>query len=223
MSPALRGPALDRRRARRPRSAAPRARWSTSSGGTSASAHGTSSVVQSATSTFGCTVDGGGEAERSVVGGLGQRRSRTAGCGDRAGCASPAAAFRNQPLDVALDRLGVQPLLADARDEHLPRHLALAEAGDLDARGEVGGRVLDGVLDVVRRHVDRQADLVLGELLDAHGHGGHRSRAHHGLTAEGISAGGGTRTPKGLAPHRDLNSAETGHPMPAPLGLSRVG
>jgi hypothetical protein len=50
---------------------------------------------------------------------------------------------------VALDRLRHQALAADALDEHLARHLALAEAGDLDARGQVGRRMLDGVMHVV--------------------------------------------------------------------------
>jgi hypothetical protein len=72
---------------------------------------------------------------------------------------------------VALDRLGVEPLLADPGDEHLHRHLPLAETGDLDADGEVGSRVLDRMLDVVARNVDRQANLVLGQLLNASGHG----------------------------------------------------
>ena len=68
--------------------------------------------------------------------------------------------------DVALDRLAVDPLAAEARDEHLHRHLALAEAGDLDGLGEIGGGVVDRVLDVVPRDVDRQADAVALELLD---------------------------------------------------------
>ena len=68
--------------------------------------------------------------------------------------------------DVARYRLAHQPLLADAGDEHLHRHLALAKAGDLDARREVGGRVLDGVLEVVPGHGDGQANPVLGQLLD---------------------------------------------------------
>ena len=77
----------------------------------------------------------------------------------RRGVPEPAA-------DVALDRLGHQALLADPLQEHLPRHLALAEAGDLDALREVGGGVLDGVVDVVRRHLDGQPDAVLGQLFD---------------------------------------------------------
>jgi len=68
--------------------------------------------------------------------------------------------------DVAVDRLCHQPVPADPLEQHLAGHLALAETGDLDARREVGGRVLDRVVHVVRRHLDRQPDAVLGELLD---------------------------------------------------------
>ena len=50
------------------------------------------------------------------------------------------------------------------------RHLALAEAGDLDALGEVGGRVLDGVVDVRAGDIDREPDLVLRQLLDLGAH-----------------------------------------------------
>jgi hypothetical protein len=67
---------------------------------------------------------------------------------------------------VALHRLAHQPLAADALEEHLPRHLALAEAGDLDALGEIVGGVLDRVVDVVGRHLDGQPDPVLRKLLD---------------------------------------------------------
>ena len=77
----------------------------------------------------------------------------------RGGVPEPAA-------DVALDRLGHEPVLADALQQHLPRHLALAEARDLDALREIVGRVLDGVVDVVRRHLDRQPDAIVRQLLD---------------------------------------------------------
>ena len=59
---------------------------------------------------------------------------------------------------MALDRLGHEALLADALQQHLARHLALAEAGDLDALREIGGGVLDGVVHVMRRHLHRQPD-----------------------------------------------------------------
>ena len=87
----------------------------------------------------------------------------------RRGVPEPAA-------DVALDRLGHQPLAADALHEHLARHLALAEARDLDALREVVGRVLDGVVHVVRRHLHRQPDAVLRQLLDLGLHAVHSSR-----------------------------------------------
>ena len=67
---------------------------------------------------------------------------------------------------MALDRLGHQALAADLLHEHLLRHLALAEAGDLDALGEVGRRVLDRVVHVVRRHLHRQPNAVFREFLD---------------------------------------------------------
>ena len=73
--------------------------------------------------------------------------------------------------DVALDRLGVETLLPDALDQDRPRHLALAEARDARRRGEVVGCVLDGVVHVVRRHLDRELDLVVCELFDRLGIG----------------------------------------------------
>jgi hypothetical protein len=73
---------------------------------------------------------------------------------------------------VALDRLAEDALLPDPGDEHLLRHLALAEPVDLDGGGEVGRGVLDRVLELVRRHVDREANFVVGELFDACSHQG---------------------------------------------------
>src|SRR5204862_4544453 len=67
--------------------------------------------------------------------------------------------------DVALHRLGVQALLADPLDQERHRHLALAEAGDPDAGGEIVGGMLDRVVDVVRRHLDGELDLVVADLL----------------------------------------------------------
>ena len=75
--------------------------------------------------------------------------------------------------DVAVDRLLVDALAADALHEERHRHLPLAEARDPDRAGEVGGGVLDGVVDVVRRDVDGQLDLVVRELLDLGRHRGH--------------------------------------------------
>ena len=80
--------------------------------------------------------------------------------------------------DVAVDRLGVDPLLAEPLDEDRLRHLALAETGDLDGGGEVVRRVLDRVVDVVRGDVDRQPNRVVLELLD----GGR----HPAIQAEGV-------------------------------------
>ena len=133
-------------------------------------------------------VDGGGEAEVLFCV-LGQPVV-VLGPGDRPNF-RPGERVPEPAVDVAVDRLRVQTLLADPRDEHLHRHLPLAEPRHLRARGEVGGCVLDRVLDVVTRDVDRQANLVLGQLLDAHGHGGIVAVGTW-ATAEGISAGGGT-------------------------------
>ena len=72
--------------------------------------------------------------------------------------------------DVRLDRLDPDPVLADLRDEHRHRHLPLPEPGDLDRLREVVDCVLDRVLEVVRRHVHRQADAVLAELFHLSGH-----------------------------------------------------
>ena len=54
--------------------------------------------------------------------------------------------------------------------------LPLRKPGILTLLGEVGRRVLDRVLDVVPRDLDRQPDAVLRELLDRgrrRGHDGH--------------------------------------------------
>ena len=68
--------------------------------------------------------------------------------------------------DVAVDRLRVQALLADALLEHRQRHLALAEARNLDGLGEVGRGMLDGVLDVGAGDLDGQPNLAVTELFD---------------------------------------------------------
>ena len=87
----------------------------------------------------------------------------------RGGIPEPAA-------DVAGDRLVHHPLLAHPRDEHLRRHLAFAEAGDLDRLGQVGSGVLDRMLEVVTRYLDREANLVFGKPLDRRVHAGHSTR-----------------------------------------------
>ena len=79
------------------------------------------------------------------------------------------AAFQNQP-EMWLSTASVKRRSFDALQEHLARHLPLAEARHLDALGEILGCVLDGVVDVVRRHLDRELDLVLRELFDRLGH-----------------------------------------------------
>ena len=78
--------------------------------------------------------------------------------------------------DVALDRLRHQPFATDALQEHLARHLPLAEARHLDALREILGCVLDGVVDVVRRNLDLQPHTVLRQLLDLGLHAVHSSR-----------------------------------------------
>ena len=98
-------------------------------------------------------------------------------------------------FDVALDRLRVEPFLPDPRDEHLHRHLPFAEAGDLDRRREIGGRVLDRVLDVVTRDVDGQANLVLGQLL-------HACRHTWRIVAMGLWAAVAVMRARGLEPPR---------------------
>ena len=139
---------------------------STSSCGTSGSANGTSSCDQSA-GRLRLHGDGGGELE---VGVLGARQLVVVlGRGDRAdvrrrgGVHEPAA-------DVALDRLGEDALAADPGLEHLRSDLALAEARHLDRLGEIVCRVLDRVLEVGLRNVDRQPDLVVGKLFDLRRH-----------------------------------------------------
>ena len=51
-------------------------------------------------------------------------------------------------------------------EQHLLRDVAGAEAGNLDPVGEVVRRVLDRVLHLARRDLDRQADAVAVELLE---------------------------------------------------------
>jgi hypothetical protein len=86
---------------------------------------------------------------------------------------------------VALDRLGEDPLAADARLQHLRGHLALAEAGHLDGLGQIMGRVLDRMPEIGLRNLDRQPDLVVGQLLDL----GRHDPAHSSKGAP--PAGGG--------------------------------
>ena len=77
----------------------------------------------------------------------------------RRGAPEPAA-------DVALDRLGVDALAAEPRDEDGPRHLPRTEAGHLDALREIGERVLDGVVHGRGGNVDGEPYTVVAQLLD---------------------------------------------------------
>ena len=84
-----------------------------------------------------------------------------------------AVAVRRAPepaADVTVDRLGVDALLAESRHEHRLRDLSLPEAGDLHALGEVRHRVIDGVLHLIRRDVDRQPHAILAETLHCRRH-----------------------------------------------------
>src|SRR5579885_944 len=95
-------------------------------------------------------------ARRQLVGVLGRAGRPHARARD--GAPEPVA-------DVRVDGLAVDAPAADLRDEHLRRHLALAEARHLHVRGQVARRVLDRVVDVVGRDLDRQPDPVALELL----------------------------------------------------------
>ena len=105
----------------------------------------------------------GREVERLVVGrrhvvrelGLRDGPDPRVGCGVQ----EPAA-------DVALDCLREDPVAAEPRHQDLSGNLALAEARDLRRLGEIGGGVLDRVLDVGARHLHLEADSAVGKLLD---------------------------------------------------------
>ena len=105
---------------------------------------------------------------------------------------------------MGLHRLRPEPVLADVREQHLARHLALAEARDADGAGEVRRRVLDGVLELVRRDVDREADAVPAELLDLR---------HSVIQAEGFWTTGG----EGVSPASDFGQTPALR-LEAPLG-----
>src|SRR5262249_47265264 len=103
--------------------------------------------------------DGGGEV-KGLIARVGQLvvvlglLDRTDALADR-GIAEPAP-------DVALDGVRVETLLAHAREPNPHGDLALSEAGNLQARREVGRRVVDRVLNVVARNLDLEADTILG-------------------------------------------------------------
>ncbi len=161
----LRRPALDRRRARRRCAAASRARASTASSGTSTSCFGTSSVVQSAGSGFGCTANSAVKLQSSLV----ARRQLVLVLGLRrpGRTRARAAAFQNQP-PMWLTR---PPRRRRAPCRSAARAAASAPCpcgsrGCGRVCGEVVRRVLDGVVHVVRGDLDRQPDPVVVELLD---------------------------------------------------------
>ena len=183
----------------------------TSSSGTTDSARGTSRLVQSTISGVGCT----STVALKLHGSLSEVGSAKSYSGvATGGAASARAAFQNQPPMWRLDRLGPEAILADVRDEHLPRHLPLAEPGNPDGAGEVGGRVLDRVLELVRRDVDREADAVPAELLHL---------AHAVIQAERVQTAFGVLHPKRLMRAEGLeppSSLEHRHLKPACFPIS---
>ena len=121
-----------------------------------------------------------GVARRQLVVELGLRRRPRA---------RPLRRGPEPAADVRLDRLGVDALLADLRDEHRCRHLAGPEAGDLDALCEIVGRVCDRVVDVVGRNLDRQACTVSVQLLELRLHGEPLNQSAPGWGARARRAG----------------------------------
>ena len=106
-------------------------------------------------------LDGHGRPEAPGRGVVGRKLELVLRLRDRAD-PREAAAFQNQP-EMAVDRLGVDPLLAETLHEHRPRHLA-GPKPDLDEAARSRWRST-GVVDVVPRHIDRQHG-VAAELLD---------------------------------------------------------
>ena len=84
---------------------------------------------------------------------------------------------------LLLQRLG-----ADARLQHLARHAALAEPGDLDLPGQRGRGGVDGAGDALRLDGERELDAGLVELLDG-GLQGRCLRGRGGSNARGGSTG----------------------------------
>ena len=206
-----------------PRSASSSA-W-TSCSGISASCLGTSSVVQSTISGVGCT----STVALNVHGSASEAGSSKSYCGRRDRPQPRARGRVPEPAaDVGLDRLRPEPVLAHVREQHLARHLPLAEPRDPDRAGEIGRGVLDGVLELVRRDVDREADAVPAELFDLrhsviqaegvrHAFGVQHLEGHDAGDATGVRLQSDTCSSvsmraRGLEPpraeaHRDLNPA----------------
>src|SRR5262249_60517674 len=105
--------------------------------------------------------------------------------------------------DVGLDRLRVDPLLADAREQDRRRDLPLAEPRHLDTSGEVARRVCDGVVDVLGGHLDLEPDTIAVELLDLRLHLAaiESERVRLALAGEAIAWSGGRRDRDPHAPH----------------------
>ena len=128
--------------------------------------------------------DGRGELEAFLL----RRRQLVVVLGRRRGPdGRPAQRSPEPAADVALDRLGVETVLADASDEHGHRHLAFAKSRDLQAPGEIRGGVVNRVLDVAARDLDRHPDLALGELFD---------RRLHEAAIVPAALGAGDRAPR---------------------------
>src|SRR5262249_21431999 len=110
------------------------------------------------------------------------------------------------------DGLRVDPVAADPLHEHLARNLPRPEPRDPYALGEVARRMLDGVMDLARGHLDRQPDAVALEPLEL------------GLHRRGIESGT-TRLPRGcIARWRGwtstTRSAPAGRTRPTSRSLS---
>ena len=73
-------------------------------------------------------------------------------------------------------RLVARDVGAEARFEQRARGLAGTEAGDLHLVRELAERGVDGLLELVRRDGDAQADLVAFERFDGRREGGHMGR-----------------------------------------------
>ena len=97
---------------------------------------------------LGLRLDGDGRGELPVLVVARRKLEVVLGLLDRAD-AGAGGGVPEPAGDVAVDRLGHQAVLADALEQDLPRDLPLAEPGDLDARGEIGRRVLDRMVHVV--------------------------------------------------------------------------
>src|SRR5205823_745901 len=76
----------------------------------------------------------------------------------------------------------------DSRVDHLPRHVALAEARDLDLASQLSIGPIEIPGELLRRNLDLQPDGVLGGLLDGRLH--HWSRAYSNSAKRRLTAPG---------------------------------